>query len=176
MPKVFISYRRDDSAYVAQWICEKLSGHFGSNSVVFDVETIPLGVDFVVYLKDQVAQCDALLAVIGDNWLTARNANGKRRLDDPEDFVRIEIQAALRRGIPVVPVLVGKATMPRKTDLPCWLKELTRRNAAEVSSGRDVGAHLEMLAKGLDRVFALAAAAPAPASRPRWPRPAGPTS
>ena len=88
MPKIFISYRRDDSAYVAQIINDKLAEH---HDVVFDVDVIPKGVDFVEFLNQQVRECDVLLAVIGDRWLDVRGKDGSRRLDDPNDFVRIEI-------------------------------------------------------------------------------------
>jgi len=78
-----------------------------------DVDNIPVGRDFEDYLKSQVAACDAMLAIIGPNWLTAKDENGQRRLDNPEDFVVIEIGAALARDIPVVPVLVDGARMPK---------------------------------------------------------------
>ncbi|NQV27867.1 MAG: SUMF1/EgtB/PvdO family nonheme iron enzyme [Rhodopirellula sp.] len=153
-PKVFISYRRDDSGYVAQAIYDKLAQHLGVESVVFDVDTIPLGIDFGEFLNAQVSQSDAMLAIIGDQWLDIRGADGKRRLENPGDFVRIEIQAALKQGVPIIPVLVGRATIPIRTDLPRGLKALARRNAAEVRLGRDFHSHLALLVKGLDRVLA----------------------
>lgn len=155
-PKVFISYRRKDSPYAAQAIYDKLVAHYGANSVVFDVDTIPLGVDFVAYLNDQVGQCDALLAIIGDNWIEARKDDGTRRLDDPDDFVRIEIEAALRRSIRVIPVLTGQVAMPRKDDLPRGMKALADRHAAEVRTGHDLPHHLERLVRGMDHSFKYA--------------------
>src|SRR5688572_16732865 len=98
MPRFFISYRRDDSAYVVHAIYHKLTTQFGANSVTLDVDTIPFGVDFVEFLDEQVRQCDVLLAVIGDSWSTIQGPDGKPRLDHPGDFVRAEIAAALRRG------------------------------------------------------------------------------
>src|SRR5262249_12882269 len=96
-----------------------------------DVDNIPVGKDFENYLKSQVAACDAMLAIIGPNWLTAKDEAG-RRLDNPEDFVVIEIAAALARDSPVVPVLVDGARMPKASELPDSLKPLARRQAIEV--------------------------------------------
>lgn len=154
MPKIFVSYRREDNADAAQAIYDKLADHFGAESVVFDVNTIAPGVDFVQFLNRQVNECDALLAVIGDHWLDLRTTDGTRRIDDREDFVRIEIAAALRRKIPVIPVLVGKASMPSSAQLPRGLKRLSRSNAAEVRAGRDWQTHLERLVRDVGHSIA----------------------
>lgn len=156
MPKIFISYRRDDSAYPAQVIHETLVAKFGEEAVFFDVDSIPVGMDFHGILNEAVAKCDVLLAVIGDHWLNAKDGAGNRRLDDPNDFVRIEIEAALSRDIPVVPVLVGKAMVPRAEQMPDSLRKLARRNAAEVRPGKDFRSHLERLAKGIENVAEIA--------------------
>ena len=127
MAKIFISYRREDSAYPAQQIYKDLSDHFGSESITFDIDTIPVGMDFRKYIYKKVSECDILLAVIGDQWIEIL----KRRLDKEEnDYVRIEIQAALKREIPVVPILVGEASVPLKMKLPPELSELAYKNAA----------------------------------------------
>lgn len=152
-PKIFISYRRTDAAYPAHANYDKLVERYGADSVVFDVDTIPLGIDFLEFLDEQVSQCDVLLAVIGDGWLDARSEDGTRRQDDPDDFVRIEIAAALQRNIPVIPVLTGQATMARKDELPALLQPLTRRNAAELRPGRDFHSHLDRLVRGLDQAL-----------------------
>jgi formylglycine-generating enzyme required for sulfatase activity len=154
MPKIFICYRRHDAEFQAHWICRKLQEQFGHEQVFIDVETIPLGVDFRTYLNDAIAQCGVLLAVIGDRWLDCRAEGGQRRLDDPDDFVRIEIQAALMRGIPVVPVLLGQVPMPRKQDLPAALSGLAYRNAVQVRSGRDFDGDIDRLMSGLSRLLA----------------------
>ena len=105
MPKIFICYRREDSQWPAQLIYNNLVDHFGSESVVFDIDTIPLGADFRKFLNMEVSKCDILLAVIGgDRWLEILN----QRLAEPNDFVRIELQAALEREIPVVPDSCGR--------------------------------------------------------------------
>ena len=150
MAKVFICYRREDSAYPAHHIYAVLKNHYGSDSVVFDVDTIPLGVDFREYLNDQVSRCDVLLAVIGDKWAEML----KQRIEDADDFVRIELQAALERQIPVVPVLVGKASVPSAKNLPPEIERLAFKQAAEVRAGSDLQTHLDRLIRGLDRILA----------------------
>lgn len=149
MPKIFISYRRDDSAYVAHQIRDALGEPFGEENIIFDVESIPLGADFRAYLNDQIEQCDVLLALLGDQWLgtlTERHA-------DPADFVRIEIEAALKRNIPVIPVLVGKATMPNESELPEALVPLAYRNATEVRAGADFRSQLARLVMALEQLL-----------------------
>jgi tetratricopeptide (TPR) repeat protein len=153
MPKVFISYRRDDSAYAAHAIYGKLENLFGPTSIVFDVDTIPLEINFAEYIEEQVSSCDVMLAIIGDKWLDSREGDGSRRIDNPNDFVRIEIQSAIQRNIPLVPVLVGQASIPPEDKLPEPIKSLRWRNAAELRTGRDFQNHLEMLVKGLDATF-----------------------
>ena len=118
MPQIFISYRRNDSAYVAANLNDKLQQHFGRDSVFFDIDNIPLGVDFREYIGNAVGKCDVLLAIIGDKWVQSVDEQGNRRLDNPSDFVRIEIESALKRNIPVIPVLVGEVEMPSAKDLP----------------------------------------------------------
>jgi formylglycine-generating enzyme required for sulfatase activity len=153
MPKLFISYRREDSEHAAGHLYERLEAHFGREAVFMDVDDIPFGVDFRQHLDEAVGRCDILLAVIGEGWLhvchKGGSRQGQRRLDDPGDFVRIEIESALARGIPVIPVLVGGATMPAATDLPDCLKELAYRNAAEVRPGRDFRGHVDRLIRGI---------------------------
>lgn len=150
MTKIFISYRRDDSSYIAGMINERLEKHFGPNSVFLDIDSIPLGLDFRKHIFDSVGQCNVLLALIGDSWINSTNDQGSRRLDDPTDFVRLEVESALKRDIPVIPVLVGKARMPSATELPSSLRELAFRNAAEVRAGLDLQEHLTRLVRGID--------------------------
>jgi hypothetical protein len=133
---VFISYRRDDSGGFAGRIYDRLTSRLGRENVFFDVDTIPPGRDFVDVLSERVGKCDALLAVIGKRWLLSADSDNHRRLDDPQDFVRIEIEAALSRNVPVIPVLVDGAAMPHPTDLPESLAKLVRRQAVEISHAR----------------------------------------
>jgi TPR repeat protein len=133
---VFICYRREDSAGFARLIYDRLTHKLGHESVFFDVDNIPPGLDFVDILSERVGQCDALIAVIGKNWASSRYLDDQRRLDDPNDFVRVEIEAALARKIRVIPILVDGTTMPRPDDLPDSLKKLTRRQGIEISHTR----------------------------------------
>lgn len=133
---VFISYRREDSAGFAGRIYDRLVSRLESGRVFFDVDNIEPGLDFVKVLADRVGDCDALVAIIGEEWLTSAYNEHERRLDDPHDFVRIEIEAALQRDIRVIPVLINGARMPRPADLPDSLKPLVRRQAIEISHTR----------------------------------------
>ena len=130
--KVFISYRRDDSAGHAGRVHDRLEREFGANLLFMDVDAIPLGVNFIKVLSDEVAKCDVLLALIGPNWLNVRDEEGNRRLDNPSDFLRIEIATALQRDIPVIPILLDGARMPKANQLPKDLEELSVRNGLDI--------------------------------------------
>jgi hypothetical protein len=131
--RIFISYRRTDSAGYAGRIFDRLAALFGEEAVFMDVDTIEAGLDFVEVLQNAVQSCDVLVALIGRQWLNVTDEAGKRRLANPEDFVRVEIAAALSRDIRVIPVLVDGASMPHSTELPNNLKPLARRNALQVN-------------------------------------------
>lgn len=139
--KVFISYRRDDSAGHAGRVHDRLEREFGRDLLFMDVDAIPLGADFVDVLGAEVAKCDVLLAIIGPNWLNAKDASGKRRLEDENDFVRIEIAQALQRGIPVIPILLDGTSVPSSEQLPADMKSLSRRNGLDV---RHASFHADM--------------------------------
>src|SRR6476620_1905537 len=138
--KIFINYRRDDSISTAGRLHDRLAQTFGRENLFMDVDHIPAGVDFVDYLPSQVAACDVFLAVIGHNWLDAKDDDGRRRFENPDDFVAIEIAAALARNIRVIPVLIDGARTPQADKLHDSIKPLVRRNAVEVrhaNFGRD---------------------------------------
>jgi hypothetical protein len=140
--KVFLSYRREDSAAAAGRLSDRLISELGDGNVFMDVDGVPLGADFVERLQQEVSGCDALLAVIGPRWLDIVDEAGDRRLDDPNDFVRVEIAAALQREIPVIPILLDGTKIPRIDRLPEDLKLLSRRNGLDVrqaSFHSDVG-------------------------------------
>lgn len=135
--KVFISYRREDSAGHAGRLFDRISSYFGDRIKVFmDIDSIAPGEDFISVIENAVGACEILVAVIGRNWLTITNEAGKRRLDNPEDSVRVEVATALNRNVRVIPVLVQGVTMPRPEELPEALVKLTRRNAIEISDAR----------------------------------------
>ena len=132
MSGIFISYRRDDAADQAHRLYDQLSARFGADSVFIDVEKIDLGEDFTEVIEEKVGFCDSLVAVIGKRWLTCADADGLRRLDNPEDWVRLEIAAALSRDMKVFPVLVDGAPPPRSNDLPSPLAALARWQAVPI--------------------------------------------
>jgi uncharacterized membrane protein YhaH (DUF805 family) len=134
--RVFINYRRSDSQGSAGRLFDRLLQHFERDQLFIDVDAIEPGVDFVDSLDKQVSNCSAFIAVIGPGWLTARNAAGERRLDNPSDYVRVEIESALKRDIRVIPVLVDGASMPPPSELPASLEPLSRRNAVEIAHHR----------------------------------------
>jgi hypothetical protein len=155
--RVFISYRRDDAAYPAGWLFDRLASGLGRDKVFKDVDSIEPGDDFAAVIRTAVGSCDVLLALIGDRWLTITGKDGQRRLDDPGDFVRLEIEAALARGIRVIPVLVAGVRMPPASQFPASLAELTRRQTLELSPVRfesDTARLLKVLDKTLREAHA----------------------
>ena len=131
--QIFISYRREESRWSARSLHDRLCRNFDPDQIFMDLDAIALGEDFVEAIETTVAKCDVLIAVIGNNWLASKDEHGNRRLDNPEDFVRMEIGAALKRKIRVIPVLVDGALIPRSVDLPEDLKPLVRRNALRIT-------------------------------------------
>jgi hypothetical protein len=115
---IFISYRRDDSSAFAGRLYDRLVERYGMDQVFMDVDNIPPGVDFAEAIAQAVGTCDVLLAVIGQHWLTVTGQDGRRRLDNPRDMVRLEVEAALTRDVPVIPVLVGARRCRRNRSYP----------------------------------------------------------
>ncbi|HTG74695.1 MAG TPA: TIR domain-containing protein, partial [Terriglobia bacterium] len=136
MGSIFLSYRREDSEGQAGRLYDDLVAVFGSDSVFMDVAAIEPGRDFRKSIDQSLNSCGVFLSLIGRSWLTAKDTLGQRRLDDPADFVRIETGAALKRDIPVIPVLVQGASAPKPDQLPDDLKELAFRNAVELTHPR----------------------------------------
>ena len=146
--RIFISYRREETAYPAGWLFDRLADRYGEGQLFKDVDSIRLGDDFVDAVTRAVGSCDVLLALIGEEWLTITDEQGRRRLDDPGDWVRVEIEAALTRNVRVVPILVDGVRMPRATEVPASLAGLVRRQALELSPARfesDLSRLLEVL-------------------------------
>jgi len=151
MPKIFITYRREDSSGYVGRLHERLSAAFGAKSVFMDLEDIKPGADFADTISKAVGSCDILIVLIGKQWLTINDATGRRRIDDPLDFVRLEIATALNRNVRVIPVLVRKASMPVSEELPEPLASMARRQAHELSDDRwdfDVGQLIKALGGG----------------------------
>ena len=147
--RIFLSYRRADASHATGRIYDRLCDKFNEKDIFFDIDAIPLGTDFVEKIEESVSACDLMLVVIGPDWLDAKDAEGKRRLDDPQDYVRLEILAALKRDIPIIPVFVEQAQSPREVELPDDLRALARRNGARISH---VGftADTEKLVRGIE--------------------------
>ncbi len=172
MAKIFISYRREDSQYQTDKLYDLLSRHVSNprEDIFLDVDNIPFGLDFVEYLDGKVSACEVLLAVISKGWLEARDpATGQRRIDDPKDFVRIEIASALKRGIPVVPVLLDDTPVPSADDLPEDLQPLARRNGIVVTR-RSFDADVATLVNGLPIALKPPAPTPTPPAEPVYAR------
>ncbi len=141
MPDIFISYRRDDSSGYAGRLYDQISEHFGADHVFMDVADIEPGSDFVEVIGEKVGTCNALIALIGKNWLTLKDEQNRPRLGSAEDFVGVEVLAALQRKVEVIPVLVGGAKMPLQRELPESLQPLSRHQALALSDthfNRDV--------------------------------------
>jgi hypothetical protein len=140
---VFVSYRREDGGDAAGRLADHLIDRFGADRVFIDVDAIEPGMDYVEAITDAVEACDVLVAVIGPRWLSLEDSQG-RRLDDPYDWVRVEVRTALTRGVRVIPVLLGSAVMPTRADLPEDLAGLVRRSALRIrpESFRTDAAHL----------------------------------
>lgn len=132
MQGVFISYRRDDTVGYAGRLYDSLIAALGRNLVFIDIDSIRAGENFVDVIEKRIASCSVVVVVIGKAWLSSTDDRGRRRLDDPDDFVRLEIVSALRQTTPVIPVLVGGAKMPRPEDLPAPLSPLAHLNAIEI--------------------------------------------
>src|SRR5574343_641914 len=171
MKGIFISYRRQDSQSAAGRLADHLREHLPAVPIFRDVETIEPGVDFVEAIGRALQSCGVLLAIIGPRWATRVDAAGRRRLDDANDYARLEIATALQRSdVLVIPVLVEGATIPAADELPDDLKPLARRNAFELSDKRwefDVTSLVDALKKALGIL-----PSPKPPPRPVPPRPA----
>jgi hypothetical protein len=133
---IFISYRREDTSGYAGRLFDRLSAHFGAARIFMDIDTIKPGVDFVTVIDNAVASCAVLLALIGHDWLSITDRSGKRRLEDPHDFNRLEIESGLKEATTVIPVLVQGTPMPAAEQLPGSMAEFARRNAIELSDAR----------------------------------------
>jgi hypothetical protein len=133
---IFICYRREDSSGHAGRVFDALTKNFGTDQIFMDVAGIEPGADFLDVIEKSVASCQVLLAVIGRNWLTLRGLKGKSRLEDPTDYVRLEIRAGLERGIRIIPILVQGAAMPAIESLPEDIRKLTRRQGFELRDNR----------------------------------------
>jgi hypothetical protein len=145
----FMCYRRSDSSYTTDRLYDALLTRFGKKRLFRDIDSIPLGVDFVSYVERVMTKCDIVLVVIGRKWLECATPDGAGRLHDTGDPVRIEIETALRLGKPVVPILVDGSTMPREEQLPAELSALSKRNGISIRPEPDFGNDIVRLLEGI---------------------------
>jgi hypothetical protein len=149
--KIFISYRRDDSAATVGRIYDRMVARFGREAVFKDVDSIPPGVDFEGYMRSILAECAVQLVVIGPLWLELAGADGRRRLDVPGDYVRLEIEAALAQGLPIIPLLVQGAAMPHAPQLPPSIQGLARYNGLLVRYDPDFENDMRRMLSSIER-------------------------
>jgi hypothetical protein len=147
--KIFLSYRRDDSSHATDRIYNRLVERFGKEKIFYDVDTLPYGEDWRRFIIEKVNECGLCLVVIGDHWIDIRQRHGpqegQRRLEDPNDVVRVEIEAALEAQVKIIPVFVGRGSMPREEEVPHSIQALVQRNAAELRAGPEFSQRLEKL-------------------------------
>jgi len=153
MPRITISYRRDDSGVITGRIFDRLAAHYGRDAVFRDIDSIPPGADFREHINHVLDESDMLLAIVGPRWLGSRG--GQARLDDESDPVRVEIETGLRKKMPVIPVLVLRASMPRVGQLPESVKDFAYRHAVQVDAGQDFDVHAARLIRAMDRILGL---------------------
>src|SRR5260370_19740616 len=165
---IFICYRREDSADVTGRIYDRLVDHFGAERVFMDVEAIRLGYDFRSEIDQTIKVCSIVIVVIGDEWLA--QVDGKRRIDDENDRVRIEIESALRREIPIIPVLTRGASHPTKAMLPASLEALAYRNGTSIRHEHFRG-DVDSLISQMDKLLARQESTPSKPAEPKEPTP-----
>jgi hypothetical protein len=149
---IAISYRRQDSSPVAGRLYDRLQAEFGKGSVFMDFDSIPYGVDFREHIKQTLQRAKVVVAIIGPEWIGAKDL-ANRRIDDPTDFVRLEVASALENGIPIIPVLVNNTPMPEAKSLPPELEGLAFRNGLALDTGIDFHHHADRLIAGIHRVI-----------------------
>ena len=159
MARIAISYRREDTGWITGRIFDRLKNHYENaantaskeKSVVFlDYDSTPVGVDFRDYIKRAFDNCDVLVAVIGPDWM-GDDGTGKTRLGRSDDWVRIEIETALKKNIPIIPALIDRTPMPSKETLPDDVRDLVYRQAAVIDTQVDFNSHMERLIRQIDQ-------------------------
>lgn len=148
--RIFMSYRREDSENIADRIYEKLVDYYGKTSVYYDVDSIPLGANFKKHINKNVKKCHVLLSIIGRDWLKILDKDGRRRIDNEDDYVRVEIETALEINIPVIPLLVRRAENPSTDQLPASLKDLADLNSQIIRPQKDFRTDINDLIAGID--------------------------
>jgi WD40 repeat protein len=159
MPKISISYRRADSEAMTGRIFDRLIAHYGKDAIFRDIDDIPPGIDFRVHINETLLRTNILLAIVGPQWLGAA-AGGLERIQEEADPVRVEVETALRRRVPIIPVLIGSTRMPSAEQLPPGLKDFAFRNAVKVDTGQDFDYHMDRLIRSMDAILGQAPKSP----------------
>lgn len=152
MARIVISYRRSDSEAMTGRIYDCLVDHYGEETVFRDLDSVPVGKDYRRHIQDAIRSADLVLAIVGPKWSSPKRRGGSR-IKEAKDTVRAEIEAALERRIPIIPVLVHDAEMPTAGDLPPDIREFAYQNAATVDAGQDFRPHMDRLLSQIDRIL-----------------------
>lgn len=171
MSKISISYRRADSEAMTGRIFDRLIAHYGKEAIFRDIEDIPAGIDFRQHINETLLKTNVLLAVVGPKWLGG-GRGGSERINEESDPVRVEVETALRRRMPIIPVLIGNTRMPGSDQLPPSLKDFSFRNAVKIDTGRDFDYHVDRLIKSIDAILGQAPKASPPSKETAGPSPA----
>jgi hypothetical protein len=170
MPKISISYRRADSEAMTGRIFDRLIAYYGKEAIFRDIDDIPAGIDFRVHINEILRSTHILLAIVGPSWLGAAQG-GAERIQEEADPVRVEVETALRRRVPIVPVLIGSTRMPSSDQLPPSLKDFAFRNAVKIDTGQDFDYHMDRLIKAMDTILSQTPKPP-PSRETKVPSPA----
>src|SRR6204780_1785974 len=160
MPKIAISYRRADSEAMTGRIFDRLIAHYGKDAIFRDIDDIPPGIDFRVHINQTLLKTHILLAIVGPQWLGLASDGGADRIQEESDPVRVEVETALRRRVPLIPGLIGATKMPSSGLLPPSLKDFAFRNAVKVDTGQDFDYHMDRLIRSMDGILHQAPKSP----------------
>src|SRR5580693_3054760 len=170
MPKIAISYRRADSEAMTGRIFDRLIAHYGKEAIFRDIDDIPPGIDFRVHINETLLKTHILLAIVGPQWLGMSSHGSADRIHEESDPVRVEVETALRRRVPLIPVLIGSTKMPSSDLLPPSLKDFAFRNAVKVDTGQDFDYHMDRLIRAMDAILEQAPKSP-PSRETKTPTP-----
>ena len=175
MPKIAISYRRADSEAMTGRIFDRLIAHYGKEAIFRDIDDIPPGIDFRVHINQTLLKTHILLAIVGPHWLGMASDGSADRIQEESDPVRVEVETALRRRVPLIPVLIGTTKMPSSDQLPPSLKDFAFRNAVKVDTGQDFDYHMDRLIRSMDAILEQAPKSP-PSRETKTPTPPKPST
>ena len=151
----FSSHTGEKTRSLVGRIFDRLANHYGRSNIFRDIESMPLGVDYRTHLRSTIQSSDIVLAVIGSQWLSVQNERGRPRITDTGDWVRIELEAALAKGIPVIPLCVDRVPMPKESELPKGVREFAFRHSTCIDSGIDFQSHMDRLISSMDQQLGL---------------------